>query len=124
VIIPRIFHHFQSQNSPRLALHAFTCEPNEEVTAVKVLELTIAEKTKTYFVVGTMFEEPGKTTTEKGRILVFEEGPADRREYCLLASHTVPGCVFAVAALGGKIAAAINSAVSSLGLRPTRYLIP
>lgn len=61
------------------------------------------------FVVGTVVDEIGKATPTNGRILIFE--PAKDGQFHLSAALDAKGCVWDVAAIEGKLAAAINSRV-------------
>jgi hypothetical protein len=101
-------------------IHEFACELNEEITSVASLRLKVdvenpsskekLTKESTFFVIGTVYEE-GKTTSEKGRLLVFEQTSPEERKMRLASSFAVRGCVYALAGCLGNIVAAVNSGV-------------
>ncbi|KAF8526426.1 CPSF A subunit region-domain-containing protein [Gautieria morchelliformis] len=109
-------------------LHHFPCDPDEEITVVQTLSLSLddshANERKTYFVVGSQYHQPEETEAHEGRIMLFEardpwlpEPQADRQDtkgrgkVGLATSFKVKGCVFAVAEIDGQIAAGINESV-------------
>lgn len=73
--------------------------------------------------VGTQYHQPEATEAREGRIMLFEARDLPESHACrqdkmsrgkvgLATSIKVKGCVFAVAEIDGKIAAAINESVS------------
>ncbi|KAI0084181.1 CPSF A subunit region-domain-containing protein [Irpex rosettiformis] len=90
-------------------LSQFNCETDEDVTAVKSLSGSSISASAA-FCVGTLRAQVGEREPSLGRLLLFEiSGPA--KDLKLISSREVDGCVYAIDAVNGLIAAAVNTSV-------------
>lgn len=103
-------------------LHETKLADDEQTNAIQSIELG----GQTYLVVGTGCADPDEAETSEGRLHLYEielaTGPRQSREQRVqqirhLTQHKVPGNVFAVASVEGRLAAAVNSQVRAEQLR-------
>ncbi|TCD64528.1 hypothetical protein EIP91_003995 [Steccherinum ochraceum] len=98
-------------------LGQYTCEADEEVTAVATaasLPLSRDGRQSSCFVVGSVQHQLGKLESELGRLMVFPAnypGAASGGAIRPLISTETEGCVYAIAILEKFIAVAVNTAV-------------
>jgi CPSF A subunit region len=102
----------------------FTCQDNEEVTAIQLVPLSEAD---TAICIGTVFFTPGEKEPSQGRLLLLTaESDATLsstgRQLKKTSEIDVHGCVYALARVNGLLAAAVGPSVSVL--TPLRFLIP
>ncbi|KIO29364.1 hypothetical protein M407DRAFT_169392 [Tulasnella calospora MUT 4182] len=96
-------------------LAQISCHVNEEITAVAVLNLGPPEAAASYIVAGTTTAPPlGHIESTQGRILILDG--SDAQKLRVVAAVNVPGCVYALAAYQGNIAATVNSSVLVYGV--------
>ncbi|KAI0269851.1 CPSF A subunit region-domain-containing protein [Gloeopeniophorella convolvens] len=97
------------------ALGQFTCQPDEEITAITSLPLPGGDSV---ICVGTVFFRPEEREPSQGRVLLFTTEPlldaSGKRELKKLAEIDANGCVYALACVKGLLAAAIGPSVSTL----------
>ncbi|EGN98024.1 hypothetical protein SERLA73DRAFT_109335 [Serpula lacrymans var. lacrymans S7.3] len=93
-------------------LGQFRCDPNEEITALGVVSVTLERSIGTYICAGT-YKYVDEVEPSQGRLLVFdaEDGSLLREKITMAVSLEVRGCVYAVGSVNGMIIAAINSSV-------------
>jgi hypothetical protein len=108
---------YANANMFAIDLTAFSCGADEEITAVKALSLSskIRPRSKqfprwTYLVIGTAKAPAvGDQESTEGRLLVFD-GP-ETNQLHVIATVTVPGCVYSLADSDGRVVAAVNTCV-------------
>ncbi|OBZ68977.1 DNA damage-binding protein 1 [Grifola frondosa] len=94
-------------------LDSFTCDADEEVSAVLALP---ADASGPSFCLGTVRFQQEEQEPSEGRIIVLGVNSTSSlsstpSKLQILASETVNGCVYALACVRGMIAVAVNSAV-------------
>jgi hypothetical protein len=94
----------------------FTCQDNEEVTAIQLIPLSEAD---TAICIGTVFFKPGEKEPSQGRLLLLAPEfdatlSSTRRQLKKTSEMDVHGCVYALARVNGLLAAAVGPSVSVL----------
>ncbi|KAJ6620776.1 CPSF A subunit region-domain-containing protein [Mycena sp. CBHHK59/15] len=97
-------------------LSQYNCQAEEEIMCVTTLTLDHDDQTTSFFCLGTCMVHPDERVAAEGRVLVFtaNSGAQSRSsgpQLSLAASANVQGCVYAVTAVNGLLAAGVNSAV-------------
>jgi hypothetical protein len=105
-------------------LNRFECQHDEEITAVKSLDQSGIHPSAA-FCVGIVRAQVGEHEPSLGRLVLFGvEGP--ERDLVLIASQETDGCVYAIDAVNGLIAVAVNTSVCIFclpqGIKLIRYL--
>lgn len=107
-----------------VVLSQFNCDPDEVITAVTTIHITIDGKSQLFFCVGTFISHDGEKEPTKGRLLVLStqtpsvQTKESALELRLDAAVDLPGCVYAFTIVDSKIVAAVNSSVSLISHLP------
>jgi CPSF A subunit region len=93
----------------------FTCQDNEEVTAIRMIPLSEGD---TAICVGTVFFKPGEKEPSQGRLLLLTAEfdatlSRTKRQLKKISEMDVHGCVYALARANGLLAAAVGPSVSA-----------
>ena len=99
----------------RTVLCQFTCQNNEEVTAIQMIPLPEGE---TAICIGTVFFKAGEKEPSQGRLLLLTAEidatlSKTKRQLKKIAEMDARGCVYALTRANGLLAAAIGSSVGS-----------
>ncbi|KAG8965789.1 hypothetical protein FRC03_000160 [Tulasnella sp. 419] len=90
-------------------IQSIPCSEDEEVTCVSIAVLGRQDPTE-YFVLGTAVAPiAGAIESSSGRVLLLDKSNLSIFE--VIAQVDVPGCVYGIAYLEGKVAIAVNSSV-------------
>jgi len=105
---------------PLLDLSSYACEPDEEVTSVSVVDLTVDGNVATYFAAGTMIFTGDDVEPSAGRILLFEAGNQWSRlveargpVLTLKVAHAIEASANAITCVDGVLVVAISCLVSN-----------
>ena len=97
-----------------IVLCQFTCQNDEEVTAVQMIPSPEGDTT---ICIGTVFHKFGEKEPSQGRLLLFKAEldtklSSTKPQLKQLSELDVMGCVYALARVNGLLAAAIGPSVS------------